>query len=1098
MEPDRLVELYVALGAASSGGTRGSGCLIGVGLILTAAHVVGPLGSECLWRRLKIDGTRAVPTAFQRAHVVWADAQLDGALVRVLQGVDDSAATQPLLRMGELAMGEWFEVALAGFPELASADSHTDVEVRQARMNAGSRLRAGRAVLQVVGPMPIRKAGWGGMSGGPVMAGDVLVGVVSLASGSTEANSLEALPLARLVEDRAAAAVLQGAGLVLPLSVVTARYAAALPASGSWTLLRARYRESVLATFCTLTRAGLSVAQALAAPSVSQGFLSLRLAPKVSDGVPIDVAGLADLPRAVLTGETGAGKSTALKQALIHAATSHGLLPLWLPLSELPAEGTLTARVLLDALVTQAHRQLLLEEVNSAFFEAALADGAQAVVAFDALDEAGPRARRDQVREAVQAFSLSWPHVSLWLSSRPAAYEESPLQAAPEAPQWQQLSVAPLDTADMLLFLRQACGDDGHLAVALAQRPDLRPLMHTPLTLAMLASMAASENGLPANARGAFANWVEMMCVHWEQAKGQRANDDALRLRLDALRAIGWAAQCRGEPAAPFPRHLALKAVAPLFGVRANAARDALLQVLIQRTGLLTVGGGAMVATSDSMLSFSHLQIQEYLAGADAARRFADEPAGVLEELQGLWYLDEWREPLGFMAAELVTLGGLHHALLKAVHALESNFEDLLFRRTLMLGSLLTKVPSADASLLAQVVQMLCHMIDERQYKFDVACESLVDMGHHPLARVPLRRLAEGRALTPDRGGSGDFPRLRLPGLLRLRAAEMVASAEGPLVGLALLNCIEPEVELSTLLDCLKLRAKWGDANAAEARLAEIFISQDLKDLRGRREVDLTLQSIGRAARADALIDALLQDSQSLDMETLIWTVERRRLDPDSPVLGGRFAQLAEKVRSTIDASQDMELYSALQTAFSLASWHVSPALNALATATLQSRDLIWRLGPQMLLPPSALSARAAAAMAEYAADPTLTDRSRRNGVVHALVESTLDVAVVPALLSLLSHLPLLRWRGPKIAESLRARGAGAQALRILKTKLWPDETPSIDWNDRLIEAGMAIDSESVFAWLDERYRSGSCPTDGVQRLGVEWEWSGVREAWRP
>ena len=40
--------------------------------------------------------------------------------------------------------------------------------------------------------------------------------------------------------------------------------------------------------------------------------------------------------------------------------------------------------------------------------------------------------------------------------------------------------------------------------------------------------------------------------------------------------------------------------------------------------------------------------------------RFADEPAGVLAELQGRWFRAEWREPLGFMAAELVSLGDLH------------------------------------------------------------------------------------------------------------------------------------------------------------------------------------------------------------------------------------------------------------------------------------------------------------------------------------------------------------------------------------------------------------------------------------------------------
>ena len=61
----------------------------------------------------------------------------------------------------------------------------------------------------------------------------------------------------------------------------------------------------------------------------------------------------AALPRVVIVGEGGVGKSTILKQLLASAGRS-GRVPVWVPLASLPDEGPLTIASLVDHLVRQA------------------------------------------------------------------------------------------------------------------------------------------------------------------------------------------------------------------------------------------------------------------------------------------------------------------------------------------------------------------------------------------------------------------------------------------------------------------------------------------------------------------------------------------------------------------------------------------------------------------------------------------------------------------------------------------------------------------------------------------------------------------------
>lgn len=1115
MELDRVIELH------TPGLARGSGCLIAAGLILTAKHAVGGVGTPCRWRRLvqtERDAT-AQMQPFADAEVAWVSDQIDVALVAP-RGGGVFVAGLPSLKLGALAPGEAISVAYAGYPHYLVDDERSDRDVGRARVDAARGARAGALLLDLAGSAPTDKYDWQGISGGPVFAGDVLVGHLERVPARLPSTVLQAVPVRRWVDDAGAAALLAANGMHMQAEAVGAADVAALPASGSWAPLRERYRQAVLKTFCTLNRAGLLAQQASAPVPAAAAYAALKFTPEKTSA-PVDthsiqppgVADAARLSRLVLTGEPGAGKSTVLKQALGLVAQPGGLLPIWLPLAELPDDKRqLTAERIVVTLVEQAHEQLLLAEVNADFFKAALSEAPFAVVAFDALDEAGGRARRDQVREALTAFSLAWPHARVWVSSRPGAYAEAPLPQPPNpdsepsdrplpAP-WQRWTVAPLDASDVPAFLRIACHDDGSLADALAARADLESLTRSPLTLTMLAGMVV-RGGLPADAASVFDSWVRTLCEQWDEAKGERASPDEYARRIDALRAIGWAVQERGEPATPFTRQLARQA---LSEVCSGSARDALLAVLLDRTGLIaTVAGGpgeqsdqAARQPAPGALRFVHLQIQEYLAGAHLAARYADEPEAALAALQGRWFRPDWLEPLGFALAELARDADLHDELLQVVQGLDEPFEDLLARRTRLLARLLARVPRADPALVQQVVAELVRVIAQRQHFQLDACDALIHLAHHAAARPALRELARGAAWVGAIYGSDEYPTPSDAHPWRMRAVVALARAQGAATGraegLRLLDAIEPDApDLPALLRCLQARAEWGQRQAAEARLAALFRLQALppsdepiNELAVRQAVDRVLTDVGSPSRADQLIDELLRDhvqgdTSTLSFDTLLWAVQRGRLAPDAPLMNAHFESLRQQVMASLsDLYAPHELSARLHAAVALAPEHSSPALQQLFAATLRHQGLIWQLGGAVCERFPALASEAVRIMAAYVLDPEQTDRSRRNGTIHALVHSTDDAAAVPVLLELLQHLPALRWEGQRMAKSLRDRGYGPQALAVLQAQLRPERTDT-DLNERIVDAARCIDPMAVDGWLDGRYRRSVAPPSHVQ-----------------
>ena len=214
---------------------------------------------------------------------------------------------------------------------------------------------------------------------------------------------------------------------------------------------------------------------------------------------------VATLPRVLIVGEGGAGKSTMLKQLLARTAAA-GNVPVWVSLAQLPADAPLTIAVLLDHLVREAHARLGVGEVNRAFFESLVADGRLAI-GFDALDECGSLPQRQRVRGLIEEVAREWKRCQVIVTSRPEALHDTPLPlvtpADPKDEQFRGLTPRPFARDDIAPFLRVAFDDGDKLAATLLNRTGIEALTATPLTLTLVGLVARTPQGIAGHAHAA-------------------------------------------------------------------------------------------------------------------------------------------------------------------------------------------------------------------------------------------------------------------------------------------------------------------------------------------------------------------------------------------------------------------------------------------------------------------------------------------------------------------------------------------------------------------------------------------------------------------
>jgi hypothetical protein len=854
---------------------------------------------------------------------------------------------------------------------------------------------------------------------------------------------------------------------------------------------------------------------------IAAGFAKMG-AGKLTILQSLDLAGrwsaelAASLPRVVIVGEGGAGKSTLLKQMLGHAATA-GYVPVWVPLSSLPADGPLTIAILLNTIVEQAQNELGLAEVNRAFFEALIADGRLAI-GFDALDECGSFSRRQRVRKLLVDVAREWKRCRIFATSRPDALRDTPLPMtkppdpstnestalkpaddAASSEEFVGLTPRPFTTKDVGPFLSAAFEDGERLARDLLRRTGVEALIETPLTLMLVGLVAQTRRGLPGSRTLLFTACLETVIEEWESAKASQPAADGLKpaQRKKVLQLLGWEAQLAGGdtldawPAraslARLPYIADLDSAKPV--VDGLARRNLLLRAEVADDGSFEV----------QRIRFSHPQFREFLAGAHLAEQFALDPVAAAQAMAPHWFETSWLDVLRFAVTSLEREASRRNQLLQAALAAGDPYRDLLHRPDFLAARLLAALPAAppaDNAFVEHVIATLERAaLDEPALRV-AAMDALLAMSPYEPALPAIERFARGDGLGDAFGLSqGSFDASLQALRWRLRAIEALAVARGAGAVLPLLP--ENPPGLSGVLETAELRARLDDRAGAYAIWQQLFQSGFGTDAAA------SMEKSGEGDRFDGWLSAALETEHATVRNAQLART-RGLITDDAPVWERLFAEAATRL-ATLDAHAEfvpLEISEAVYAVFETKAHASSPAGRALVIAALHHPSLVWYVGPRVGKAMPDLAAKAVQRLVAYvlealAAMSRMHD-SRANVAVTAICDEPDDGLAVPALLTLLQAKGLDHYRAQRVVESLQRRGHAGDVLNVLRPRL--ELPPDVD--DRHPDEGAArrgedwqlarlADPAGMEQLLDGMYRNSDPETD-ARRLMQVWHVSGV------
>lgn len=814
----------------------------------------------------------------------------------------------------------------------------------------------------------------------------------------------------------------------------------------------------------------------------------------------------AALPRVVIVGEGGSGKSTILKQMLARAA-SGGRVPVWVSLASLPLDGPLTVATLIDFLVEQASARLGVDEANRAFFESLVREGAIAI-GFDALDECGALARRQKVRGLIADVARQWERCQVFVTSRPEALRETPLplvadESKPKNDEFLALAPVPFTRDDVAPFLRAAFEDGEKLAQQLLVRTGIEALLETPLTLTLVGLVARTAKGLPETRTPLFARCVDTVCETWEDAKGAQPPADGLDAaqRLDVLRRLGWEAQCAGGDV--LSAREARTALARTAEFASPARTKTVVDGLARRNLLLraeTVAGGNEVQS----IRFAHPQFREYLAGAHFAEEITLDPKAAAGSIAPHWFDIGWLEVLRFAVVTLENEPALRDEMLRAAHAAADPYRDLLRRPDFLVARLLMRLYAADPKIVEAVAGTLEQVALNEPALRDEAARTLLALVPHRAALPMIRRFAEGsgaaRAFPDDPQRSRDE---RMKAFQwRVRALDALARAENAASALALLPAV-PIPGLNATIEMAELRARLGDRKGALAAWKQQF--DDAPDFRAL--IAASMDKAGEQSTFDDWLASKLAEGKAAIGDATL-ALERGIAADHAAVWTRLFAQ-ATGALTAIDASEIFApkeasdaVYAAVETDNEIV--RQLPARRALLEAALGHPSLTWFVGGRIGRSFPELARAAIERLTRYVVDAQelpyekRPDHSRLRNAVAAVCEEPDDALAVPALLELLRHFDPDERFSYAITNSLARRGHAAAGLQAIAPML--EIPPGVDDghpDDAIRRREMAwsmarrLAEAQALQMLDTRYRSGE-PEADAQRLMTIWYVSGV------
>ncbi|WRZ73234.1 NACHT domain-containing protein [Streptomyces sp. NBC_01237] len=608
-----------------SGALQGSGVLLSDRLILTCAHVVKN-GTHCY---------AAHPLRGRvRATVAWIDHALDAALLRT---------TAPMLpvdpvRLGLLDTQQAIPgCEITGFPRIQRYGTEKHMEADQ--YTATVLPLAGRMrdllVCELDRPPAPRPDGepsvLAGLSGGPVFAGDVLLGIARQIPDGRGGRRVECVPLGGLLGAKPFQLVCRQSGMDPRHERVHGHFPVDLRYGEEYAdAIGAAYRRTKIFGLDELGRHD-------AEWDLDTAYLSLEAqapAGRTAKHAPtppqrIDAL-LTDRPRVLLRGEAGAGKTTLLWWLAAHAsartldgalAPLNGLVPFVVPLRTLRARGgTFPGPAqLADA------AGLVVDRAPEGWAGRVLESG-RALLLVDGLDEVPPE-DREQAHSWLSQLLRRYPDTRCVATVRPLAVEPDWLRSEG----FEELRLLAMRDEDIQAFVaswhraaRLTEADDrerldeleGDLSRQFDRNPGLRELARTPLLCAVICALHRRREGfLPETRWKLYRSSLEMLLGHRDR---RRRIGDPEGIEMDVeehtqllQRLAVWLVR---EGQSEFTREQALRQLARgLTGmerVSAQGPPEKILTHLLNRSGLLQ-------EHSDDTYQFVHRTFQDFLAAKE-------------------------------------------------------------------------------------------------------------------------------------------------------------------------------------------------------------------------------------------------------------------------------------------------------------------------------------------------------------------------------------------------------------------------------------------------------------------------------------------------
>ncbi|MEL5959016.1 NACHT domain-containing protein [Streptomyces sp. CLV115] len=622
-----------------SGAAQGSGTLLTDRLVLTCAHVVKGGGRA----------TVAHPRLPDRrpATVAWIDHDLDAALL---------LTTDPVLPFTPVRLGVLHaEQALSGceitgFPDIQRYGPDGRLEADQYTATAlpmAGHLR-GLLVCELDGPPPVndtRAPSLRGMSGGPVFAGNILIGIARQIPRQRGGRRVECVPLAPLVASQPFELVYRQTGTALRHERVHGRFPRDARYEEEYaTALGAAYRRTKIFGLDELGRrdSEWDLDTAYLSLEAQQGPGRAGLPPTRIDAL------LPDRPRVLLRGEAGAGKTTLLWWLAAHASAGtldarlaplNGLVPFVVPLRTLRARGgTFPA----PAQLPDAAR-LVIDTAPEGWVGRVLESG-RALLLVDGLDEV-PQDDREQAHEWLSRLLDRYPDIRCVATVRPLAVEPGWL----DSQGFEELRLLPMGDRDIEAFVaawhRAArLDDDDHetlgglerdLVQQFDQNPALRDLARTPLLCAVICALHRRRQGILPETRWSLYDSALTMLLgdrdrqrRIEAPEGITMNVEEqtqLLQRIAIWLVRGGQSELRRSAAL---RQLE-RALPGMERLRGQGSPEAILTHLLNRSGVLQ-------ERADDTYQFAHRTFQDFLA----AKEFVE--GDQLNELLGRAGSQQW------------------------------------------------------------------------------------------------------------------------------------------------------------------------------------------------------------------------------------------------------------------------------------------------------------------------------------------------------------------------------------------------------------------------------------------------------------------------